>query len=319
MWFATALLNLKVSSPLGRGDKIEDDVYITNDHNPIKKLIDKEISLAIGGLEIEFLLNSDSYIYSVRRQPDDLDPQRQLRAYLGVVTGFLNTIWFFHDSSVNNELGFLVYLNNSIFQVDSNFHARTYSTSVGKRETLTLSRSQLQDVRRFYRDVIGAGLVTDENPFDTPTTKLSKDTSRTTRAFYLMQRARAASDLGIKVADYCSSFEALFSSDARELSHQLCERVAFFLGKSADERFYNYRQLKRAYDIRSQIVHGSPINQKKINELPEVSKCCDALLRQCMKKIVDIKEIRNSFNLSNDKFNSYMLATIFGTELNTDA
>ena len=74
-------------------------------------------------------------------------------------------------------------------------------------------------------------------------------------------------DLEDKLIDMMIAFEALYLTDNAELSYKLATRAAFILGidKKKSEQKEIYLFLKKAYAIRSQIVHGSKhLNQNKI-------------------------------------------------------
>lgn len=74
-------------------------------------------------------------------------------------------------------------------------------------------------------------------------------------------------DLEDKLIDMMIAFEALYLTDNAELSYKLATRAAFILGmdKKKSEQKEIYLFLKKAYDIRSKIVHGSKhLNQNKI-------------------------------------------------------
>ena len=62
-------------------------------------------------------------------------------------------------------------------------------------------------------------------------TKLFQDSQRLPRALYFIAGARAQNDLSLKITNYCTAFETLFSTSQAELAHQLSERISFFLAK----------------------------------------------------------------------------------------
>jgi len=80
--------------------------------------------------------------------------------------------------------------------------------------------------------------------------------------------------------------ESLFATSSAELAHQLAERMAIFLSRESDERERIYRQVKRAYAVRSKVVHGDVLKESKTSELIEVSLECDELLRQVIRTAV---------------------------------
>ena len=95
-----------------------------------------------------------------------------------------------------------------------------------------------------------------------------------------------------KLIDYITAFEALYLKGVeKELSYRLALRCACFLGKDGEERRKIFEILKSAYDARSKIVHGEPIESKsfkkllnKLNlNLPELSMQVEEYLRESIK------------------------------------
>ena len=95
-----------------------------------------------------------------------------------------------------------------------------------------------------------------------------------------------------KLIDYITAFEALYLKGVeKELSYRLTLRCACFLGKDGEERRKIFEILKSAYDARSKIVHGEPIESKsfkkllnKLNlNLPELSMQVEEYLRESIK------------------------------------
>lgn len=61
-----------------------------------------------------------------------------------------------------------------------------------------------------------------------------------------------------------TAIEALLSTDNIGISHKIAERVASVLHKDSDERYKIYQRLKKIYDTRSKLVHGSVKTPKGI-------------------------------------------------------
>jgi hypothetical protein len=57
-------------------------------------------------------------------------------------------------------------------------------------------------------------------------------------------------------------FEALLSAGGTEITHQISERTACLLEQGEEGRLRVYRRMKKLYDTRSKLVHGSVQNQK---------------------------------------------------------
>jgi hypothetical protein len=105
--------------------------------------------------------------------------------------------------------------------------------------------------------------------------------------------------------------ESLFATSSSELAHQLAERMALFLSDEPDDRLRIYRQVKKAYGLRSKVVHGDVLRQSKVAELLESSLACDDLLRQAFQKAVADNEARNALAGGNEDLDRYFLGLIF--------
>jgi hypothetical protein len=68
-----------------------------------------------------------------------------------------------------------------------------------------------------------------------------------------------------RLIDLMIAAEALFLQDGKtELAYKLALRCAFFLGGGAAERATTFRHMKRAYNARSQVVHGDTLGALKL-------------------------------------------------------
>jgi len=81
-----------------------------------------------------------------------------------------------------------------------------------------------------------------------------------TERFYLSQeRIRQPED---KLIDIMIGLEALYLRDNKELSYKLSTRAAFMLEKNPGKRKKIFALVKKAYGIRSDIVHGSKLKKE---------------------------------------------------------
>jgi hypothetical protein len=53
-------------------------------------------------------------------------------------------------------------------------------------------------------------------------------------------------DVQVRIANYCSALESLFSNDTTELTHKLSERVSWFIGEDAANRISTFHRVKKA-------------------------------------------------------------------------
>ena len=121
-----------------------------------------------------------------------------------------------------------------------------------------------------------------------------------------------APDLAVKVANFCSALEALFSSGETELTHKLSERVACFLSDDPADRWRTYRDLKAAYSIRSKTVHGDRITKGR-DTLDQTTEKLDSLLRKILRRILEAPALQERFMGQEPKdMRDYFLGLVLG-------
>ncbi len=146
-------------------------------------------------------------------------------------------------------------------------------------------------------------------------TAFQREAGRLNIAMLFMQHARSSSDLGQKIANYCSYFEALLSTASAELTHQLSERVAFLLRLEPHARLDLFKKMKRAYAVRSKVVHGDVVSRKQLPDLKEIAQNCDQTARELLLWIISNGELQVLFNNGeNDALDDFMLKRVFGVE-----
>ena len=110
------------------------------------------------------------------------------------------------------------------------------------------------------------------------------------------------------MALYCSSLEVLFSTDASEMTHKIAERVAAFLAESAPERLSTFHAIKKAYSIRSKVLHGDVIYEKLLAELPAACVELDQLLRRVALKQLSHEAVAVIFEAKKEFLEEYLLS-----------
>src|SRR5690242_672530 len=97
--YITAVKCLDIAGNLGRGDRIADGIFITNDQTVIANLIPKEYIPVIGVLEWSFIKDAKAVVWSAISFEKTQDPIHVLISIMYKVHGFLNSIWLFGDNS----------------------------------------------------------------------------------------------------------------------------------------------------------------------------------------------------------------------------
>lgn len=304
--YIVGLTDLEITESLAEPIKTADKTFITNNPSLIKSLIPNWQLSTLGRLEYNFLTCGRPVIYKKGEVLVEEGSHIEVINTLREAHALLTSLWMTKDCSVNCDTGFAIGLNND--GMHCNTLSLNYSLSNGKNKALKINQVELESACELSASTF-KGLKEQNNPKHTA---LQKATGRVNISTYHLQMARSASDLAIKIATYCSFFESLFSTGNTELSHQLSERIAFFLSCDPHERLEIYKKTKKAYGIRSKAVHGDIISSSDLKELTETSKHCDEMARKIYTKIITSKEICELFEGPNELLDSYMRDLIFG-------
>lgn len=303
--FLTVLDLLTVEGRIDLDVGFEGRLKLTNNVKAVKKLITPKQAQCIGLLEYQHLLSGRPVLYSIRECDDELMINDMLLDFLRDVQSFLAEIWMLQDNSVNCQQGFAFWQKPDHAAV--NCLPVYNSDSYGADINLKLSADAIESMVKSPLVLVFA-----VHEQEIPTqTSLRKSRGRVNVAMVHLQAARNYRDLGFKISCYCSLFEAIFSVDTVELAHQLSERLAFFIGDTAEERLELYKRTKKAYGVRSKAVHGDVLD-KSISELSELSNHCDQIARKALHKIFSDANRFDLFNSgSNEALHAYLLGLVF--------
>ena len=309
--FFTALRGLKITENLGGGEKFGETLKITNDKAKIESLLNRSIKEQIGILETNELLSGTPVFFSNSDIPDDMSSQQFLAFKVYEIQLFQLGCWLYKDNAINTEMSYVVSECNGSNKIDSNFIGLKYLNSTGKAEDLHITREELKDIRHFCNSAFGQKI-----DLTNTKTKLSQDSQRLPRALYFIGAARAQGDLSLKITNYCTAFETLFSTSQAELAHQLSERISFFLASNSEERTDIYRKIKEAYGLRSKVVHGNTIPNSTVNKLDEVTFRCDHYARELIKLVMANQTCVELFKLNQKEFEEELVRLVLsGTHL----
>ncbi len=305
--YITSLVDFTISDRLNAPIEIKDGLYVTNNSAHVAGYISTASIVSIGSLEARSLTGSIPVIYRLDNQAEFTDAKVEVINFLREVQAFLTATWLTRDNSANCELAFAFCLDAQY--VHSNALALHYLDHAGARCHMAVDRAELAEICAMHRQNF-VGIRQQNAPLHTSS---QKSIARLSRAMRFLQQARSSDDLGQKVANYCSFFEALLSTSSSELSHQLSERVAVFLRDKPTERLSLFKEMKRAYNVRSKIVHGDVLAPATISSLAGVCLMCDEAARQTVHKVVSSAELTKLFDESgNDVLDSYMMNLVFG-------
>ena len=264
--FLTALNNITISGLFGRGFRLSETLFVTNDFGVVKNLFTVPLQVCAGKLEIESLIKSGAVLYCIEdfkpSEDTKAEAMTRLNEYLFFTRVFLMCLWLVKDNGITSELGFFEYPYKSHdADVSSNSLSTSFFDASGQRVLQQFSRDELEQARGFLHSLLRVNS-RQEVEFTLAHPTLPLDTTRLERAWYFAQVARSANSLDMRIAHYITCMEALFCTDSAELSHKLLERVALLLGRQLDERKRIYATMKSAYNIQSKTVHEDKLSSK---------------------------------------------------------
>ena len=305
--FATALTDFRVSERLSSPIEIKKNLYLTNNPDHTARFLSISHIVSIGTLEAKPLTDGSVVVYL---NSDSTDPSQgpvEVINFLREVQAFLMAAWLKEDNSANCELAFA--FGQDIEHIHSNALDLHYRLHSGEKRVMTVNGETITEICAIHSKYF-QGIRQQDFPDQTT---FQKTVDRLSRAIRFLQQARGSDDLGLKIANYCSFFEALLSTSSTELSHQLSERVAFFLSDQPQERLRLFREVKKAYGVRSKIVHGDILSSSTISSLSRVSEQCDKVARALLLKVVYDDDLVDLFNKgSSEELDAHMLNLIFG-------
>ncbi|MDM0051404.1 HEPN domain-containing protein [Variovorax sp. J22R115] len=312
--FATALVDFKIAQVLKNPMPIKSGLFVTNNPAHLAGFMKPGHIVTIGSMETRPFTNGDTVLYRIDEFSDTSRGPEEVINFLRETQAFLTATWLKQDNSANCEMAF-GFSQEPDGNVHSNSLALQYTDHSGGRKEISVDTASLSEICAFHATSF-QGIKEQDFPAHTA---FRNTFTRTDRAARFLQQARSSEDLGQKIANYCSFFEALLSTSASELSHQLAERVAFLLSGEPSERLRLFRQVKRAYSVRSKIVHGDVLSPGLISGLVEIAHVCDEVARALLLKILQDADLRRLFNSgSNGLLDAHMLNLIFGIETTTD-
>lgn len=304
--YIVGLTDLQISKTLEKPIEITNNIFITNNRSTIKKLIPERKIPILGLLEYEFLLSGRPVIFHKGECLVENSSHIELINFLRSSHGLLFSLWMMRDCSANCDTGFAIGIDNGAMH--SNSLNLDYSLAKGGKTLLTINQEELELACALANSSF-KGLKEQNNPTHTA---LQKKTGRVNISTHHLQLARSASDLAIKISTYCSFFESLFSTATAELSHQLSERIAFFLTEDPHERLDIFKKTKKAYGIRSKAVHGDMIHDKELKDLVATTQHCDEIARKICHKLLTSSETYSIFEGTSETIDTYMRNLIFG-------
>ena len=290
--FVTQIFNLEIPTSLNRGKEIRPGARITNNKEKILEIIDYPIfKKNMGPFSYDEFTTTPGVHYIAA---GEINAKGEVRDKVGnslkffflrEIQNFIYELWIVRDNNVYIRDGFLLLYDKNI--EDGYLYKASVSAIISKSDlsegTTKFTPSELDLVIQGWSpyeiDEDEYNIDKWKNPNDIVFRKRD-DVTPKIRGFYNVVAANSSSLLPMKILFYCAALEALFSYEKTdEISHKIAERVALFIGKNTEDKISIFSQVKKAYSIRSRVIHGSYFKDNELNGLGEVSKNLDNILR----------------------------------------
>ena len=282
---------------------------ISNDRKIINEILDGNFGFEelVGQMEYKKLTQDIERVFAYTEREfnskQDTEIENHINLCFDILNTFCNYLWLEKDNSVNFSKLYIVR------QVGENFYTNFldvkffYSDCKREIKKTLFSGKEIQRTLEFFKDIN----FTENKNSDTMSIKGYK---KHAIAYNFIRIARVQDDLGMKISNYCSALESLFSHDSSELTYKLSERVAVFLEEDKEKRIECFKNVKDLYKIRSSVVHGSFIGVKSLKELRKYARIADDVCRKVMKIALDDDDKKNVFIKEDDELDDYFLDLI---------
>lgn len=287
---------------------LDPSTFLTNDPSTAKEFLSPQFRDRIGALEAGTIAKAGALLYHYPADEvsalSDSDGLAYLNYQLRRSQMLCTALWLVRDHSVNFELGFLSRSRGPIYVVTSNALAAFGTTAEGVLTSTVFSKSDLALARTYFSSLVARAAPEEA--------VVPVDTARPERAFFFLTAARASSTLGVRIAHYVTALEALFATEASELTHRLSERIALFLESDLEARLATYEVVRRAYGVRSRTVHGDRLSKSQFKEVQQISVAIDQVLRRVLCRLLTAPSLLDLFCSKSDVLENYLLRLTLG-------
>lgn len=313
--YITSFRKLILTEPISGSIELMPGINITNDPKIKAQWLTPQCREAIGQIEAAHLERESNFVFGEfdTEEMHEMPPEAFLIAVLSWIDLLLKDAWLLTDHIMQCDAAFLQVNLGDRTAWTKNYLASQVSFSDGYSYQGGDIEMSIDEVKNWAKttDVVEAYF--HESKSSPMRFMMEKGYKRSARAMQFVAAARHAEHLAFKIANYCSAFETLFTTDSTELAHKLAERVAFFLGQRGENRRKVFDTIKSAYNVRSKLVHGDTLKQNQIDALPALSKECDTALRKTLWEVFHSDDLKSIFDAQNDAIEEYFATLILGT------
>lgn len=289
MCFIAPLHGIRIDDDLGAGVQLGDHGCIVNDTKLIKSYINDDWKDELGAAMIRKLHGAKVLVFGELPVAPNENNRELCEKQVYSIRALLEFLWVVRDNAVNCEMCIFGWWDEAFQQWKtpvgiSPTQYVSMADGGGHRTITSFTKSEIETVAGYMQGVTALNPITHlhASAFKTKT-----HIDRVNLGRYLVHHARSIRDITGKISLYCSAFEALLTTSASEVSHQLAERVALLIEDDPDRRMEVYRSMKEIYDVRSKMMHGKFPKLRTDRRIEDVAQQCDEYLRKIIWSLVN--------------------------------
>lgn len=284
---------MELDVTLNKGIELYPGTRISNGSEVRSKILNTKLMQWTAGVHSVDEFNDTVYYYKEGEFPDitshdEMDHKGTMSTFyfLREAQGLVSDLWGVKDNGIYVRDGFLIAYQNQI-EDGRTFKAsltETFKASSGEFRKFEFTRKEVETALKTFTPLDIENISEDDMGMKYPDFYhfyKSNGTERMHKAYYFTLSARNSSATPMKVVMYCTALECLFSTAKTEINHRIAERVAVMLGTSSEEKKDIFKFIKKAYDFRSTIIHGSNLKGNE-ETIAGVSVRLDEVLRQLL-------------------------------------
>jgi hypothetical protein len=283
-------------------------MYVSNDTTLLEELDEPSVVRAMGELEVNALRTCQAFAFSPESDMTPDEALRVLASRMLEIQALLVALWLIHDNSIDTEMVFAIHEYAGTWAASSNFIGTIVHMADGTNRTVMLDPAWTKRIIPATAELENLSSLAPKASSGT-----SHEHPRLVRCLYFVQMARTQGDLALKIAIYCSALEALLLTSSGELSHQLAERAAILVQGDKMDRVDIFETVKRAYGVRSKILHGAGIKEKDRPKLPGLATGIDEILRVAVLRAMFDKEYSGVSRGNAESIDRYFVEKLLGS------
>lgn len=279
------------------------DFHVFKNHDKIEELFSsKQRKEQLGLLRINELKNLCYFHSSIKKEPVFSKPNEWDKFLIkksGLISEFVSFLWFVKDNSVSVRTLLAFMVSNPLWVNDYRVNHSDNSNCHGEFVNVAFSRAELIEAEKVFQkySAISSLNLKLNDALEKHYNRQNKIPmiesieynwqERIDRAILFLGMVRTHAFLPFKITFYVPMLEALFSTSPMEVTHQVSQRVAYYIGGSKSIVKENYDIVKEAYNFRNKLFHGAELTSNKEYQKQRIlSTKLDSLSRVVLTKVI---------------------------------